>query len=198
MSRPTVAELTRLGIVAGEIMDSLEAHGYLVGSATALHPAFRVGRLPAGALERALVKDAARRGAVKAGMYAEDVVGGLELVSFDETTERRYRVKAATYRDGEPHIVCGVSSTLLSNPQEPGMMPIERWVLCFRTDDDATVTEIFAAEIVGHEGDGPVRLILGPPVALDPISPSDGFRPDDDDDLGVDFDDEAGSGEGIA
>lgn len=198
MSRPTDAELTRLRIVAGDIVDTLESQGYLVGSATALHPAFRAGRLPAGVLERALVKEAARTGAARAGMHPEDVVGGLELVSIDGLTERRYRLKTATYSHGRPHIMCGVSSTLLTNPQEPGMLPVERWVLCFRTDDDSTIIEVFAAEIIGHEGDGPVRLILGDPFPLDPIAPSDGFRPDADDDLGDDFDTDEDSDEGIA
>lgn len=180
-------------LIAGEIIATLDAEGYVVGEALGQHPAFRNGRHPASSLERSLVKDAATRAASIADMFAEPVGTGLELISIADGAQRHYRLKVATYRNGEPHIVCGASSTLLQTAQEPALMPIERWVLCFRTDDDSTIVEMFAAEVKGaveRESDGPVQLILGTVFPLDPISPPDGFFPDSDDDLGDDFNDD--------
>jgi hypothetical protein len=192
MSRPSEQELLRLRLAAGEIVTTLEAEGYTVHQATNHHEAFRSGRGPTSSLERALVKHGAVRGAYLAGMHADNVVGGLELVSFDGLVERRYRIKAATFRSGRPHLLCGEKSTLLSTTQEPdSFTTVERWVLCFHTDDDNVIDRIFAAEIIGHEGEGPVVLHLGTLYNLEPISPPDGFVPDDDEDLGEGFDDDA-------
>lgn len=199
MSRPTQAEFDRLRIVAGEIMMTLEAEGHAVGTALAHNAAFRRNRLPASVLKRSLVLEGARRGATRAQIFADDVNTGVELISVDENVERRYRVKTATYRNGEPHIVVGLSSSLLSLTQEPeSLLTTERWVFCFKLDEDAIITEIFVAEIVGHEGEGPVTLTLGPTYPLEPITSPDGFVPDHDDDLGEDFDSDSESGEGVA
>lgn len=196
MSRPTDQELLRLRLAAGEIIATLEAEGYTIQEATNHHQAFRSGRGPSSALERALVKHGATRGASVAGMYAENVVGGMELVSIDGLVERRYRLKAATFRGGQPHLLCGEKSALLSTVQEPeSYTTLERWVLCFHTDDDNTIDRIFAAEITGHDGDGPVVLRLGALYDLQPITPPDGFVPDDDEDLGEGFDDDLNEGD---
>jgi hypothetical protein len=195
MSHLPDIELQRLRIVAGEIIATMEVEGSRVGTATSGHASFQEGRGPTGQLERALVKFAARRGASLASMHPEPVSGGLDLVSMGDEVVRRYRLKSARYKNGAPHIVCGERSSLLSTTDEPGFWPVEKWVLCFATDDDSVITEIFAAEIVGHEGEGPVQLILGARYPLDPITPPDGFIPDHDDDLGSDFDNDLDEGE---
>lgn len=180
-------------------MLTLEAEGHAVGTALSQHKAFSRTRVPASSLKRELVLDAARRGATRAQMFSDEVGVGVELISIDGLTQRRYRLKTATYRDGVPHIMVGLGSSLLDSSEEPGgLISSERWVFCFKIDDDAVITEIFVAEIIGHEGDGPVKLLLGPTYLLDPITSPDGFAPGDDDDLGENFDADDDSGEGVA
>ena len=183
MSRPSAREIDRLASVAYWISETLDEHGYLVSEATSLHKAFTSTRRPSSALARELVLTGARKGASIAGIYPEDEAGGLDLISIDESTRRKYRIKrAAKSAEGRYELICGPGSTLLHN--EPDSLLIEeRWALGYLMNEEYLVEEIFAAQVIGSWGEGPVHLILSDPISLLGGTPPSGFTSTDDDDL---------------
>lgn len=180
--------MARVRAVADEVRETLAAESHLIDNAVSQHSAFRDGSGPAGGLERALIKYGAARGASVAGIWPERVAGGLDLVSQDGVVVRRYRLKSARRRrDGSPDVVCGAGSTLLKPPGD-SLFREERWILGFVTSDDHLIEEMFAAQIVGHHGENPVHLDLGPIVDLNGTPAPLGFTSTDE---GLDgFDDE--------
>lgn len=181
--------------VAAEICETLEAEGYLVTRATDQHVAFRTGRGPAGSFERALIKHGAEKGATAAGVFAERVAGGLELISIDGNVQRNYRVKTARRNgEGAVDLVCGAGSTLLSTAPSESLLWEERWVLGFTMADDHTVDEIFIAEVIGHYGENPVHLRLGDLIPLAPAPAPLGFTSAEEDLEGFEHDDSAADG----
>lgn len=194
MVQPSEAELTKMRAVAGEIRDSLDADAYKITNAVAQHAAFMEGSGPAGAFERALVKYAATRGASAAGVYAQRVSGGLDLISQDGNVIRNYRVKTARRRaDGGLDLVCGVGSALIADTPSESFFREERWVLGFITDDDHLIDEIFIAEIVGHRGLNPLHLELGRVYNLTPAPMPPDFTSAHEDLEGFEEDDEEGT-----
>ena len=66
---------------------------------------------------------------------------------------------------------------------------LERWVLGYTIDDAGMVVDIFAAPVLGLTSDAVPRLRLGPITLLGSglvTGPETGFRPADEDDLGLD------------
>ena len=181
MVRPSDDEIDGLLRVAQEIRDSSDESGYAVDVAIAQHDAFTHTRGPASQLERSLISDAARRGAVQAGFSAEEVSGGLDIIAMSDVTIRRYRLKRVRVNAvGQLVAICGVSSTLLvSDPDS--MFPQEKWILGYVTSDDHTIDRLFAAEVVDWRGSGPVQLLLGPIIDLSGTQPPRGFVSTDED-----------------
>lgn len=200
---PSTSELDRLHVVAYEVRESLEAEGYLVSVAVDQHQSFTADAVASSALSRAMVKEAARRGAGKAGMHVTPTAGGgLDLDSYDGNIHRSYRVKRANVRaDGTYDVVCGLGSSLLhpeTTEADGTFFTEERWLLAYTMTDDHTIDELFVAHVVGHEGDGPVHLRLGTPIHLDPTTSPLGFSTDDSDDLPGFEDDQANPGDADA
>lgn len=197
MVRPSNAEIDGLMQVAREIRDTTDESGYSVDVAVGQHRAFSHSRGPASALERSLVLDAARRGASQAGFGIEDVSGGLDIVTYDDLTLRRYRVKRITVTaDGELEAVCGAGSSLIvASPDS--IFREEKWVLGFITSGDHTIERLVAAEIVNWRGDGPVRLEFGTVIELTDSQPPRGFVSTDEDLEGFEEDGDAGSADAV-
>lgn len=183
MSRPSTQEIDRLASVAYWISEMLDEHGYLVGEATSLHKSFTSTRRPSSSLARELVLSGARKGASISGLYPEDEAGGLDLISIDDNTRRKYRIKRAVKTaDDKYELICGPGSTLLHH--EPDSLLIEeRWVLGYVMNEEYVVEDLFAAQIVGAWGTGPVHLILSDPIPLLVGTPPSGFASSVDDDL---------------
>lgn len=171
-------ELERLQIVGAEIYESVEAEAYTVSSAIGQNNAFRRTRRPASELERSILLPAAARGALRAGMSVDDSGTGIDLVSFDGRSNRRYRPKQVKRSgDGIPYAVVGAGSSLLLTDPEDGLWNVDRWLIGFAFGDDHMLTELFAAAIVGHveTKSGPVRLNLGTIYPLEPTRTTAGF-----------------------
>lgn len=191
-------ELDRLQVVGAEIYESVEAEAYTVASAIGQNTAFRRTRRPASELERSILLPAAARGAVRAGMGVDDSGTGLDLVSFDGRSSRRYRPKQVKRgRDGRPYAVVGAGSTLLRTDPEDGLWNVDRWLIGFAFGDDHMLTELFAARIVGcaETTSGPVRLELGPVHPLEPSDTPRGFVSTDEGLPELDANDEQGDTE---
>lgn len=193
MVRPSESEIAKLRQVAREICESAEEGGHSVEGALRQHESFVQSRGPGSALERALVLDAARRGAVSAGLMVDSVSGGLEIVAMSGLDVRRYRVKRVEQKqDGQIVALCGVGSSLLvADPEAIGRD--ENWILGFMTAEDHTVARLFAAEVIDWSGTGPVRLKLGPLIDLTDQPAPRRFISSDEDLEGFD-DDEFGFG----
>ncbi|HEY3716988.1 MAG TPA: hypothetical protein VGL39_20880 [Jatrophihabitantaceae bacterium] len=193
MVHPSPDETRHLKAIAREMFESGEESGYLVGVATAHHPAFSRSRRPSSALERELVLDAVRRAASREGVFVEDLSGGVDLVTSDGGHIRRYRVKRGERSTSGYRFVCGLGSSLLT-AEPDGLFVEDRWLLGYISSDDHTLDEVVAAEVVGHRGDGggPVVLILGTVIRLSDAPPPDGFTSTDEGLSGFDDDDEAG------
>lgn len=198
MVRPSDAEIADLMQVAREIRDTTDESGYSVGVAVRQHEAFSRTRGPASALERSLVLDAARRGASQAGLWIEDVSGGLDIVTTSDCTIRRYRVKRVKLNaQGDYEVICGEGSSLLVSDPE-SLLHEEKWIFGYILSDDHTIDRIMAAEIVNWRGDGPVYLELGPQIDLSADQPPRGFTSTDEGLPGFDEeDDDAGEVSGF-
>lgn len=168
----SATELAGLRLVAAEIRESMEESSFQIDAAVGQHEAFSQSQRPASELERALIKDAARRGASRAGIGYEQDSGSLDLITSSGNTLRRFRVKKLTVNlDGRFVGYCGIGSSLLASEPE-SLMRDEKWLLGYVTAEDHTIDHLIAAEVVGWEGNSPVRLLLGPAVSLDqPQSP---------------------------
>lgn len=175
MIRPSATEIDRLKQVAQEVRDSTEESGFYVDVAVGQHEAFTQSEGPASLLERTLVLDAAQRGASQAGFGIERVSGSLDLLATGGTTLRRYRVKRITLnKEGVYGAICGAGSALLvSDPLS--IFTEEKWIFGYITADDHTIDSLVAAEIVGWDGDGPVRLRFGTVIDLSEHKPPRGF-----------------------
>jgi len=146
-----------------------------VDVAVGQHDAFTQSEGPASLLERALVLDAAQRGASQAGFGIERVSGSLDLLAAEDATLRRYRIKRVTLdKDGNYGAICGAGSALLTSDPD-SLFVEEKWIFGYTTADDHTIDSLIAAEIVGWDGDGPVRLRFGPVIDLSEHKPPRGF-----------------------
>lgn len=195
MVRPSSDEVASLKQVAREIRDTTDESGYRVDVAVGQHRAFSHSRTPASSLERSLVLDAARRGASQAGLGAEEISGGLDIIAMSDATIRRYRVKRVKVTaEGDYEVLCGEGSSLLvSNPE--ALYREEKWILGYITSDDHTIDRLIAAEIVDWRGNGPVRLVFGILIDLSDDQPPRGFESTDE---GLEGFDEGDSGAGTA
>lgn len=191
MVHPAAAEIDRLKIVACEIHDTTDESAHSIDGAINMNPAFRHSHRPSRLLERELVLDAARRGALDADFTTSDVGGGLEIVAHSKSCIRTYRLKRVTRgKTGQYQAVCGAGSSLLQADPE-SLFREEKWVLGFVTDDDHTVKSVVAAEIVGWSGSGPVTLQFGTVIDLTDSQPPRSFTSTDEDLEG--FEDEGGA-----
>ena len=196
MSRLSDSEITLLRQIAREIREAVEESGYTVDVALRQHPAFTYSRTPLSSLERSLVLDAARRGASVAGAGVDEVSGGLDIVTTGNGAVRRFRLKRVKVSaKGELEAVCGLGSSLLAADPD-GLLPEERWLLGFATDDDHTIDRLLAIEIVDWNGTGPVHLVFGRVIDLEEELPPRGFRSTDEGLEG--FEDEDGVGDQVA
>jgi len=197
MSHPSDVEIQRLKAVAREMIESGDESGYLVGVAAAQHSSFGNTRRPSSAMERELFLDAARQAASREGLGIEEPCGGVDLIGVGGNYIRRYRIKrGARTSAGDFKFVCGLGSSLLTT--EPDTLYIEeRWILGYLSSNDHTVEEVIAAQVIGHKGDGPVELVLGPIIPLSDGPLPDGFTSTDEGLDGFDDADEAGD-EGAA
>lgn len=188
MTRPSDAELDRLRIIAEEVCEVMAGEGFTVDGAANQHKAFKRTRATVSTLEQNLVISAAERGARIAGMHPDATGTGLDIKSWDDGFARRYRPKKAEVTAaGEDRMVCGAGSSLLKSGDEDMMWIEESWVLGYRLNDDHTVVDFFAAEIIGHEENaaGPVHLKLGTHYSLMPTPAPLGFVSSDEElDLG--------------
>ncbi|MFL6163605.1 MAG: hypothetical protein ACJ74U_15455 [Jatrophihabitantaceae bacterium] len=192
MVHPPADEIRRLKVVAREMLESGEESGYLVGVATRQHDAFGKSRRPSSALERELFLDAVRGVASREGFGLEEPNGGLDLIDYGDGRLRRYRVKRGTRTaSGEYNFLCGLGSSLLTSEPDT-LLPEDRWVLGYICNDDHTLDEVIAGEVVGSEGAGPVKLVLGPIIRLSDAPPPKGFTSTEEGLDGFDDDDEAG------
>ncbi|CAB4887355.1 unannotated protein [freshwater metagenome] len=191
MVHPSAAEIRRLKAVAREMRDTTDESAHSVDGALKLNPAFATSKRPAGVLERELVMDAARRGAIDAHFTISTEGGGLELIAHDDTCIRTYRLKRVTMKQtGDFQAVCGAGSSLLRADPD-SFFREEKWVLGFVTDDDHTLKTVIAAEIVGWSGLGPVTLHFGAVINLSDTQPPRAFTSTNE---GLDgFDDEDGA-----
>lgn len=175
MVHPTAREIEALKTVAREVRDTAEESGYSVDRAVGQHASFSRTRGPASALERSMVLDAARKGAIAAGVSSDDVSGGLDLVTFADGVVRRFRVKRMNVtRDGDYEVLCGEGSTLLVSDYE-SMFREEKWIFGYVMSDDHSIDRLVAAEIVDWRGNGPVRLLFGTIIDLSDDQPPRGF-----------------------
>ena len=67
----------------------------------------------------------------------------------------------------------------------------ERWIFGYTLTPLHTIDELFVAQILGHTGNGPMRLVLGPPIDIKPSTPPRGFTSTDEGLEGFDEDDAA-------
>lgn len=190
MVHPPEDEVRRLKSVAHEMCESGDESGYLVGVATGQHGSFRHSRRPSSALERELFLDAARGVASREGFFIDETNGGVDLIAGDGGDLRKYRIKRGTRAaDGTYRFVCGLGSSLLT-AEADSLYSESRWLLGYISGDDHTLEDVIAAEVVGSEGNGPVRLRLGTIIQLTGITPPPGFTSADE---GLDgFDEEEG------
>lgn len=186
----------RLGQVAQEIAEVTEVDGYLIGNAVATHLAFSRSKAPRSALRRALVADTALRRCSELELYAE---GGpnemVEIIQLDGTYEHHLRLKHVT-KDSYDHYValCDPESSLLRTDDE-ALIPQQKWVMGYTTDDLDAAEEIFAARVLGHDGRKPGRILLGTPISLLGTKPTGGGWVSTDEGLAGFDDDETAEGE---
>lgn len=178
MNRPSDSEIAQLKQVAREMRESASADGHTVELAIDQNAAFGQSRGPSSGLERALIVDAARRGASQSGLGVDAASGGLDIIGGSDGIVRKYRVKRITRTaDGSYDVICGEGSSLLT--VEPSLFAEEKWLLGFITTDEHTIDELVAAEIVGWRGDGPVHLTFGTIIDLSDDQPPRGFTSTD-------------------
>lgn len=195
MVHPSAGEIAALKVVAREILDTTDESGYSVDRAVAQHEAFSRSRGPASSLERALILEAARRGARHAGLGTDEVSGSLDIVAHSNGVVRRYRVKRVKLtKEGDYEVLCGQSSTLLTTDPE-ALFRDEKWIFGFVTTEDHTISRMIAAEIIDWRGNGPVRLVLGTTILLSDDEPPRGFVSTDE---GLDGFDDGDAGTQIA
>jgi hypothetical protein len=193
MSRPPADEIQRLRAVAREMIESGDESGYHVGVAVAEHSSFGNTRRPSSSMERELFLDAARGAASREGLGIDEASGGLDLIAVEGSHIRRYRVKGGERTaKGNLKFVCGLGSSLLSTEPD-GLLIEEHWILGYLSSDDHTIEEVIAAQIVGKEGNGPVKLVLGPIIPLTNPPLPDGFTSTDEGLDGFEDDDEKGN-----
>lgn len=188
--------MAMLGDVAQEVADVTEADGYLVGNAVATHPSFSRSKAPRGALRRAMVADTALRACSELGLYAE---GGpnemVEIIDIDGTFQHHLRLKHVT-RDRYGHYIalCDPESSLLRTDDE-ALLPQQKWVMGYTTDELDSTEEIFAARILGHDGRKPGRILLGSAISLLGTKPTRGGWVSSDEGLSG-FEEQDGAAEG--
>ena len=182
MSQVVGVEQQRLEAIAEEVREQFAADGHLVGTAVDLHPAFNRSRRPGRSLTRELIMDAVSAGAARAGMHLEPVTGGgLDLVSQDGATYRRYRLRSATpRRDGTFRIPHNGDSALAEPSGD--LFQSEQWVFGYTLTAAYGLGALFVAQVVGVLAGNPGTLILGDPLLLTATStpPPDFTAPEED------------------
>jgi len=175
MSHPSDGEIQRLKAVAREMIESGDEAGYLVSVAVAQHSSFDRTRRPSSSMERELFLDAARQAASREGFGIDEPSGGVDLIAADGGCIRRYRIKRGMRTaEGDFKFVCGLGSSLLT--ADPDTLWLEeRWILGYLSSDEHTIEEVIAAQVIGNEGNGPVKLVLGPIIPLSDEALSYGF-----------------------
>ena len=113
--------------------------------------------------------DEASAAASCVGLDPRAASGGLDLRSFHDVTERRFRLRSAT-RDagGELKVVCGSDSALAVDTDEvAALMSIKLWVLAVvYGPEKESVEEIVAARIVDRTATLPGYLVLADETPL--------------------------------
>lgn len=193
MSLVSLAEQQRLESVAEEVREQLAADGHLVGSAVGLHRSFKLSRRPGRTLTREMIMGAVWSGAARAGLYPEAVTGGgLDLVSQDGSTYRRYRLRSATERKNGTFAIPHNGDSALAEPSDD-LFQSEQWVFGYSLTAAFGLGALFVAQVLGVRLGNPGSLILGEPLRLtststpppDFTSPEedlDGFEDDEDED----------------
>jgi|GEM_PF-4315730 len=148
--------------VAESLVDGFSARGHAITTATEADPAFENGAV-VSATRRSLAMDEARSAASRIGLDPRSISGGLDLRSFDDVTERRFRLRSAN-RDsaGELKVVCSSDSALAIDTDDvASLLATEQWVLAMiYGDEKESIEEIVAARVVGRTSSLPGYLLL--------------------------------------
>ena len=177
MSQPSATELERLQATAFEVREVFGARGHAVAMAVDMDPAFANSNRPSSSLARELVLEGAKRGWLSnpgVGLIACPG-GGLDLASTDGNVYKKYRVKKArALGDGQYEVL---GDPALFDLDGDVLLREERWVFGVTLGDGYMIDTIFAAPVVGIQGEKPGRLLLGKVTVLgeSAISPQRGF-----------------------
>lgn len=192
-----------LHLLADEIRETFAERGHRIESAVDMDKAFSRSKRAQSAMSRELVIDAIAEASSRLGITCRTVTGGAcDIVVISDGVDRRYRVhKASIDPDTGSYDILWTSDAIFLADAEPeSLFRVEKWVFGYTVDADGMIVDIFAAHLLGKTDASIPSLILGPPTVLGtvatPTPPGRGFRPSDEDDLGLDDaedDDDTGS-----
>lgn len=178
--------LAQLDAVAYEIRETYGERGHRIDVALDQDPSFGSTGWSRSSLTRDLIGEAFDSAGLRAGLQPYPLRGARQVVSYDSNRMCVIRLKKAENgRDGFKVVANSASSW--GEPETEALMPEVRFILGY-TLGVGSVDELFVAEVLGQKDGLPGHYILGAPMMLgNSTPPSDGFRPDVDDDLGPDF-----------
>lgn len=195
-------------LLADELRETFSERGHAIQRALRADKAFKRTRRSQSSLVRDLVLDGVEVATSRIGLGCIPVPGGSrDVQAVIDGADRRFRVLKARFdaEAGDYEIVASSDAIMTITESEPdALMPTERWVLGYTVDDDGILVQIFAARVYGLSEESVPRLVLGPVTELGtkagPPSPTGGFHPVDEEDLGVldEDDDDEGYGDTAA
>lgn len=169
--------------IAHEMCEGLNDKGHRVTRAMSLDSSFCSGQARAG-LRRDVLKEAASRAASQCGVDFRPMGEGLEFRTLGgDFIRRRYRLRSATRgRDGQIKIQHNSQSALTPTSAEYLAGADETWVLGVIFKNDEELKEIFLSRVIGVTDSRVPHLRLDSFIPLvRPLTPPDGFTPDEED-----------------